>query len=179
MKLRWIIVTAALVLSACAGGNRAHLDLVMEPGPGADIDTVTAEYTHNRDAVDPETVATVDFDGRTIRVVRYTALASGDTCIAAIDGESAPTEWCADFMGSGYFATVELLADEFRPVSGEAMLIAPEGTAVAQVWTVFGYVVSVEPLDDLAYFAWNPDWGRVSAIRLLDDAGEVIGMRSL
>ncbi|MBT8208745.1 MAG: hypothetical protein KJO18_10755 [Acidimicrobiia bacterium] len=181
MKLRSLttgLVAAVLGLTACAGGNRAHLDLVMEPGPGTAVDSVTARFATETGAENPETVATVQFDGRDIRLVRYTDPSSGEQCLAAVDGDTDPNSWCQQEFTPGYFGTVEL-SDEFRPVAGEAVLMAPDGTATAQVWTVFGYVIAVEPLDGLAYFAWNPDWGRASAIRLLDDAGEVIGMRSL
>lgn len=181
MKFRYLtigLVAGVLGLTACAGGNRAHLNLVMEPGPGTAVDSVTATFASETGAENPDTIATVEFDGRNIRLVRYTDPSAGQQCVAAVDGESVPTSWCQQELTAGYFGTVEL-SDEFRPVSGQALLVAPEGTATAQVWTVFGYVIAVEPLSGLAYFAWNPDWGRASAIRLLDESGEVIGMRSL
>ena len=171
-------MAAVLGLTACAGGNRAHLDLVMEAGPGTELDSVASTFASEIGADDPETVATVEFDGRDIRLVRYTHPATGQQCVAAVDGESDTSSWCRRELTPGYFGTVEL-SDEFRPVSGEAILMTPDGTATAQLWTVFGYVVAVEPVAGLAYFAWNPDWGRASAIRLIDESGEVIGMRTL
>lgn len=151
---------------------------MLQPGAGEVLGGVAQEFAAGPDVTDASESATLEFDGRTIHLVRYTDAADGLDCIAAVDGSGEPTSWCAEEITAGYFGTVEL-TDEFRPVAGEAVLIAPEGTAVAQLWTVFGYVVAVEPIDGLAYFAWNPDWGRASAVAVLDANGERIGRRTV